>query len=472
MCKQNIQFTKGQQNAFDQMMKFVESQDSKVYILRGYAGTGKTTLVKSLVKKLDEKGFEHVLLASTGRAAKILSNATCCGASTIHSLIYKFTDLSQDLSLLVDENVEMHDDGQLYLNFDLVPVSGVNKIYIIDESSMISDEKDKKDFQAQFGSGRLLSDLFEYDPNGKFIFIGDACQLPPTSHRESPALSAQYLKKVFDIDAMETELTEVVRQSNDNDIVQAAHCVRKLYMNPQPWRWAKFPFKGYKNIHVLNSSAELYSKYLEAVADRNFNDATLISYSNKQCEAVTDIIRPALNIHDKTISEGDLLLITQNNYPTGLMNGDQVVVKKIVNRTYRAGMSFVDVEVEELFSKRVYNQLLLEDILYTNQTNLNAEQHKELYKDFYVRMSKKGIKQKSPLFNDLMLGDPFINAIKAVFGYSLTCHKSQGGEWQKVFLDIPRYLPALEKPYVYQWIYTAMTRARQELYVVKDFWLM
>ena len=187
---------------------------------------------------------------------------------------------------------------------------------------------------------------------------------------------------------------------------------------------------------------------------------------------MTDIIRPALNIHDKTISEGDLLLITQNNYPTGLMNGDQVVVKKIVNRTYRAGMSFVDVEVEELFSKRVYNQLLLEDILYTNQTNLNAEQHKELYKDFYVRMSKKGIKQKSPLFNDLMLGDPFINAIKAVFGYSLTCHKSQGGEWQKVFLDIPRYLPALEKPYVYQWIYTAMTRARQELYVVKDFWLM
>lgn len=363
--------------------------------------------------------------------------------------------------------------GQLYLNFDLCPVELENeRIYLVDEASMISDEADSNDGQAMFGSGCLLSDMFAYDPKGKFVFIGDACQLPPISQSFSPALSADYLENKFDIKVRETELTEIVRQGEGNDIVESAHQMRKLYLHPQPWKWAKFPMKGYKNIHVLSSTAELYKEYLDAVRENGFTEATLLSFSNKQCNNVTDIVRPSLGIKGKKLCVGDLLLVTQNNYVSGLMNGDQVIVQKIVAEERRSGMTFLHVEVKEMFTNKVYSQLLVEDVLYSSQTNLSQPQQKALYVDFYRRMKDKGIKQKDSAFKQSMMNDPYLNAIRAVYGYSLTCHKAQGGEWDKVFLDIPRSLPLQEKPYVYQWVYTAMTRASRELYVVKDFYLM
>lgn len=444
-------------------------------MLRGYAGTGKTTLVKSFIDVLKENNREFVLLASTGRAAKILANATGCPAGTVHGLIYKFQDLNQDMEEFtksVDAG-QADECGQLYLNFDLCPVNLENeRIYLVDEASMISDVVDVNDGQAMFGSGCLLSDLFAYDPTGKFVFIGDACQLPPVSQSLSPALSSTYLESKFGISVRETELTEIVRQGQGNDIVESAHQMRRLFLNPQPWKWAKFPMKGYKNIHVLSSTAELYKEYLNAVREEGFTKATLLSYSNKQCNNVTDIVRPALGIESRKLCAGDLLLVTQNNYISGLMNGDQVIVQKIVAEEGRAGLTFVHVEVKEMFTGQVYSQLLVEDIMYNNQTNLNQSQQKALYVDFYQRMKSKGVGQKNPAFKQLMMSDPYLNAIRAVYGYSLTCHKAQGGEWDKVFLDIPRSLPLQEKPYVYQWVYTAMTRASKELYVVKDFYLM
>ncbi len=371
------------------------------------------------------------------------------------------------------ETGKSDDSGQLYLNFDLCPIETNEQcVYLVDESSMISDEKDSNDTQAVFGSGCLLSDLFDYDPKGKFVFIGDACQLPPISQKISPALSAGYLENKFNINVRETELTEIVRQSDGNDIVESAHRMRKLYLQPQPWKWAKFPLKGYKNIHVLNTPAELYKEYLNVVKENGFEEATLLSYSNRQCCDVTDIVRPALGIAGKKLSVGDLLLVTQNNYVSALMNGDQIIVRKIVSETRRAGLTFVLVEVEEMFSKRVYSQYMIEEVVYGSFTNLTQQQQKALYVDFYHRMKDKNIKQKDDAFRKAMLNDPFLNAIRAVYGYSLTCHKAQGGEWKKVFLDIPRSFALNEKPYVYQWMYTAMTRAREELYVVKDFYLM
>lgn len=443
--------------------------------MRGYAGTGKTTLVKSFIEELTRRQLDFILLASTGRAAKILTNATGCQASTVHGLIYKFQDLNQDMERFTESVDAGNTDGlgQLYLNFDLCPVTlDTQRIYLIDEASMISDEADKNDAQAMFGSGCLLSDLFAYDPLGKFVFIGDACQLPPISQSFSPALSAGYLASKFDVKVRDTELTEIVRQGQGNDIVESAHQMRRLYLHPQPWKWAKFPMKGYKNIHVLSSSAELYKEYLNAVGKDGFTEATLLSFSNKQCNNVTDIVRPALGIKGKKLCAGDLLLVTQNNYVSGLMNGDQVVVQKIVADERRAGFTFLHVEVKEMFTGHVYSQLLVEDILYGNQINLTQPQQRALYVDFYRRMKDKGIKQKDSSFKMSMMSDPYLNAIRAVYGYSLTCHKAQGGEWDKVFLDIPRCLPLQEKPYVYQWVYTAMTRARKELYIVDDFYLM
>lgn len=475
MSKKKIELTPHQQHAFNRMVEFIRNKSLQVFILKGYAGTGKTTMMKCLIEELGKRNLPCTLLASTGRAAKILSNITEREAKTVHSLIYTYKDLNQDMEELVSfRNKTGKDNGrQLLLQFSQESIKTNDEIYyLIDESSMIPDKEDKTATQAMFGSGRLLNDLLLYNPKGKFVFIGDTCQLPPITQKLSPALSVNYFKETFHMEAEEVELTEVMRQSKGNDIVHSAQKVRQLYAKPQPWNWAKFPFKNYKNIHIVESQTELINLYIKRAKEKGYNNATLLGHSNKQCDMLTQILRPAFGIYSSELSVGDLLLVTQNNYISGLMNGDQVIVKEVLIQERRAGLTFLKVSVEELVTKKTYTQLLIAEILYHNQTNLSQEQQKELLIDFYMRMKAKGIKQRTDMFNKMMMIDPYLNALRTVFGYALTCHKAQGGEWEHVYLDIPRYLPGIEKPYVYQWIYTAMTRASKELYVVNDFWIM
>ncbi len=473
-----IQMTRSQEKAFNNLKVFLDDPTSNVFILKGYAGTGKTTLMKLFIKELQKKELNYALLASTGRAAKILSNATGHRTRTVHSEIYKFSDLNQDLDKVAKNREETKVDatGQLYLNFELTPRDdeddGCPHYYIIDEASMISDARDTHSMQAVFGSGRLLKDLFDYDCRGKFIFIGDICQLPPVSQAISPALDATYLQQEYGLKVYESELTQIVRQEQGNDITLSAQQMRKLFYHPQPWKWAKFPLRGYRNIHVLSSQTELINKYIQFVKEKGFNAATLLCCSNKQSNETTRLLRPVFGHHTPYLESGDLLLVTQNNLISGLMNGDLVVVEEVRTMERRAGLTFLHVKVKELFTGQSYTQLLISDVLYGNLTNITQAQQKELFIDFYYRMKAKGIKQKSLLFNQQMMEDPYLNALRTVYGYSLTCHKSQGGEWDYVFLDIARSVPGMQKPYVYQWMYTAMTRARKELYVVQDFWVM
>ena len=474
----DIVLTKGQQTAFDSFLTFLKNDNIKVFILKGYAGTGKTTLMKTFVAEMQKQNLSFSLLASTGRAAKILSNVTGHEAKTIHSEIYKFTDLNNDLEKVVEEREKTKTDssGQLYLNFELnckEHETGDNvHYYIIDESSMISDSIDKTATQAVFGSGKLLTDLFEYDKTGKFIFVGDICQLPPVSQKISPALSTDYIQNTFGFNCKETELFDIVRQSAEVDIVHSASQVRKLFYNPQPWKWAKFPLRGYKDVHILNSQASLINQYILDVKNNGYNNATLLCFSNKQCDITTQLLRPSFGHYSDSLEKGDLLLITQNNLISGLMNGDLCVVEEVGINERKAGLTFLKISVKELFSQKIYSQFLIADVLYGNQTNLTQSQQKELFIDYYYRMKDKGIKQQSSTFKQCMMTDPYLNALRAVFGYALTCHKAQGGEWDYVYLDIPRNVPALEKPYVYQWIYTAMTRAKKGLYIVDDFWVV
>lgn len=473
---QNITLNDCQQKAFDRIMLFAETMSSQVFILKGYAGTGKTTLMKFVIDALQQKNYAVSLLASTGRAAKILSNLTGQPTATVHGTIYTFVGLNEDLEKMTKEREKAETDttGQLFLNFDLAShsTSNVQQLYIVDESSMIADVEVNNQTQAIFGTGRLLRDLLEYDKTGKFIFVGDICQLPPVTQSISPALSAEYFQRTFHIHASEAELTEVMRQADGNDIVLSASRMRKLYYNPQQYKWAKFPLRGYKNIHLVNGQMKLINDYIEDVRRNGYNKTTLITYSNKQCDMLTKFIRPALGIKDACVTTGDLLLVTQNNYITGLMNGDLVTVQSTGNRQRRAGLTFLEVTVKELFTGKTFNQLMVEEILYANQTNLSQPQQKELMIDFYYRMKDRKIAQHTKLFNQMMLEDPYLNALRAVYGYALTCHKSQGGEWEHVYLDIPRYLASSEKPFVYQWMYTAMTRASKELYTEDDFWIM
>lgn len=474
-----IELTGGQQRAFQKIIEFIDSPDKQVFVLKGYAGTGKTTLMKKLIEKFSRYNKRFHLLASTGRAAKILSNITESPASTVHSLIYVYDDLNQDLEKVVSEREKSGIDrsGQLLLSFSLSKVDQEEDprqcIYIIDESSMISDKAEKGATQALFGSGRLLKDLLDYDPEGKFIFVGDACQLPPVDQDISPALSVSHFWEIFRMKADEIELTEIVRQKKDNGIVNASAKIRELYFRCPEVNWAKFPLKQAGQIHLISDQMTLIRRYIEKIKRDGFKSATLICCSNKLCDTLTDILRPSLGFHSSRLQKGDLLLVTQNNSISKLMNGDLVTVEEISNeRVVRANLTFVKVKVKDLHSEKVYSQLLVEDIIYGRQTNLTPSQQKELYIDFYKRMKKEGIRQKSELFKIKMLSDDYLNALRAVYGYALTCHKAQGGEWSHVYLDIPRWMTKSPKRGLYQWLYTAMTRAKEELYLVDDFYII
>jgi ATP-dependent exoDNAse (exonuclease V) alpha subunit len=474
MPNNHLVLTKSQQHAFLEFNNFLE-KDGRVFILKGYAGTGKTTLMQEFIKELEKRDYKFVLLASTGRAAKILGDITERESCTVHSHIYKFIDFNQDLDEVQRKQKKEEDSGQLLLDFALADINNDTtqrkRFYFVDESSMIADVEDKMPTQAKFGSGRLLKDLLKYDEDGHFIFIGDECQLPPINQSISCALSTDYFKDEYHIEAKEASLTEIVRQAEGNDIVQAAKEIRDLYANPPSIKWAKFPLRGFRNISIKKNQEELLVDYAADIKKYGYEHSTLLCRSNKRCEELTSFIRTALGLSEKTIQKKDLMLVTQNNYLSGLVNGDLVEILSVGNREQRAGLTFVSVEVREIGTKKRYSQLMLEDVVYSGLTNINQCQQKNLFMDFHKRMKAIGIPQKSPDYKLKMMKDPYLNALRCVFGFALTCHKAQGGEWEEVYLDIPRNLPFSPDKTAYQWLYTAVTRAKKTLYVIDDFWV-
>lgn len=493
MANKKMNLYPQQQKAMVAMMAFTRSDEDRVFILSGYAGTGKTTLLRAytewLVSENYVNGIENKVLAhsdevktfmpmaSTGRAAKILRDKIGQTATTVHSAIYFYKGFNQDLEKMtqsIDRNVGVDKTGQLYLTFGFEPIEQLSRtVYIIDEASMISDTATMNPTQALFGSGKLLEDLLHYDPNGKFVFVGDDCQLPPIEGDLSPALSADYISQNYGLGVKTAVLTDIIRQQNDNDIIIAANKMRTLCENPPQVKWGQFPFRGYRHINVLSSQRQLIEQYVDEIRRNGYEAATLITGSNKSCVSLATIIRKALGYTQPRIMEGELLLVTQNNISTGLMNGDLVVVKSVGDRrTVKSNLTFLNVEVEELASKHTHNIMLIEDILYSSYVNLTQDQQKNLFIDFYRRERAKGIKEKDRMFRHDLMNDPYLNALRAVFGYAITCHKSQGGEWKKVFVDIPRRMSHRPDRSTYQWLYTAMTRASEMLYVANDFFIV
>jgi len=470
----NFNLKPQQKSTFLALQNFVKNEKAKIFILKGYAGTGKTTLMSGLIKWLAQKEYNFTLLASTGRAAKILSDKTNTKAKTIHSHIYVFKDLDDDLETISkqQEKLDIDDKGQISLLFDLKTINSESvNIYIVDEASMVSDIQNSGSSFAKFGSGELLKDLLEYDKKGKIIFVGDPSQLPPIGQTISPALSQEYIKRKYFHDTQEVELTEIIRQASDNGIIKASMMIRKLHKANPAVKFASFPLNNHSNIDLHNSHASLVNAYIQKIKSNGFEYSTLICQTNRHCFDVNRIIRTSLGKNSNLIEAEDILLVTQNNYLTNLVNGDLIQIRKTGKKEYRCGLSFLQVEIQELVSKKVFNILLVEDILYSISTNLNSKQHKDLMIDFYHRMKDKGINQKDRKFKDRMLTDPYLNALKAVYGYALTCHKSQGGEWDEVFLYLDNKIHGIPKPGIYQWLYTAVTRAKENLHVVNDWFI-
>lgn len=488
---QSIQLLPQQEEALNKLKAFCNNPDTQVFILTGYAGTGKTTLQKAFVDYLAKANFQNgtefgeqigsnrfIPLASTGRAAKILSDKIGQNVVTVHSRIYTFNGFNRDIDEMantIKNNKGMDDTGDLFLEFSHNKVLNdeSKRIYIVDEASMIGDQADDRPRQAHFGSGKLLSDLFTYDPDGKFVFVGDDCQLPPIEGDMSPALSPYYIESHFNKSVATATLTEIVRQAKGNDIVNSAERVRKLCKNPPAVTWGKFPMRGYHDIHILGSQIELIGKYVNDVEAGGYNKATLITGSNKMCNTLANMLRRQLGFNSPTIMKGELLLVTQNSFSTRLMNGDFIKITSIGNRRKRANLTFLEIEAEETSTGMVFNTLMIEDLLYSGAVNLSKEQQKALFLDFIYREKDRNIdmKHNSDKFAEDMRTDPYLNALRAVYGYAITCHKSQGGEWDNVYLDIPRYFSREPDSEIYQWLYTAMTRARKSLFVVNDFFI-
>lgn len=419
-------------------------------ILRGYAGTGKTSIVSALVKVLPLFNYSFVLLAPTGRAAKVMSHYSRKVAFTIHKRIYKQKGSPTDGT-----------DYSLQKNYSK------NTLFIIDESSMLSNEQ-------SFGKKGLLDDLISYvfsNDGNRILFIGDTAQLPPVFHAESPALEAEFLQETYRIKVYETVLTEVMRQAEASGILANATRLRQqLFLDEAV---IQLSTSGYKDIFRM--TGERLEDGLRYAYDKfGEHETVVICRSNKAAVMYNEYIRRQIRFTENELEAGDMLMIVRNNYlfspesmPGGfLANGDFVEVRKIITTQELYGYRFADLELAFVDYPDLpsFEAKVILDTLHQAEASLPETDYKKLYvavkEDYTLNM------EKTAEVKDAMKKDPFLNALQIKFAYALTCHKSQGGQWSAVFVD-QGYLTEdmLNKEY-FRWLYTAITRAKSELFLV------
>ncbi|MBT4413339.1 MAG: AAA family ATPase [Polaribacter sp.] len=438
---------------------FNEEKES-LFLLKGYAGTGKTTTISTFVNTLSSAGKKAVLLAPTGRAAKVIAVYSKRPAFTIHKKIYfpkKQTNGSVD--------------------FVLQPNKHRNTIFIVDEASMIPDGRQN---QKMFESSSLLDDLISYVYSGhqcKLIFIGDTAQLPPVKLNVSPALEADILTYDYDKIVTEIELDEVMRQHENSGILANATQLRLQLQN----EGNKFQFDiDFPDIIRLIDGYDIEDALVMAYDRDGVEDTAFIVRSNKRANQYNQQIRMKIRGQENEISAGDFVMIVKNNYywlkessAAGFIaNGDICEVLKIFSIKELYGFKFAEVELRMIDypDMQPFETVLLLDTLTSESPSLTYEESNKLYqtiKEDYAHEKSK-FKQFLAIKNN-----KYFNALQVKFSYSMTCHKSQGGQWKTVFIEQP-YLPdGVSKEY-FRWLYTAMTRAQEKLYLISfkdDFFL-
>lgn len=444
--------TVGQLEAINTLSEFtVQPTGNECMLLTGYAGTGKTSLIAAYVKALDKFGINYQLLAPTGRAAKVLAEYSGCNAYTIHKIIYRQQSNTDGF-------------GRFTLNFN----KSKHTIFIVDEASMISNQSFD---DSAFGSGRLLTDLIEYIKMGKdckLMLVGDTAQLPPVGLDISPALNTIELES-FGLHVRFAQLTEVIRQQFDSGILQNATWLREL-VDSSKKAFPKFSTE-YSDVKRI-SGGELL-EYLSDEYSKNGREGNIvICYSNKRANRYNQGIRARILFHEEELSVGDYLMVARNNYywvsdrPNigFIANGEIVRVKRIGKRTELYGFRFADVTFELLdYSNEEFDAKLILDSLYMDGPSLGNESMKLLYQQVmadYLHLKTKKARMKQ------LQNDPFFNALQAKFAYAVTCHKAQGGQWPTVFIDQGFFNDNMLTREYLRWLYTAITRASQKVYLV------
>ena len=450
-----FELTTKQDIVLDQLSGFVfDNTPNALYLLKGFAGTGKTSIIGTLVSNLWETKKSAVLMAPTGRAAKVISNYSGKEAFTIHKKIYF-----------------PKKDKTGGVKFVLQPNKHRNTIFIVDEASMIPDTPaDSKLFE----NGSLLDDLMQFVYSGhkcKLLLIGDKAQLPPVKSDLSPAMDAELLDLNYNKRVTTVELDEVVRQEMDSGILMNATRLREV-LQDEFYESFTFYLHGFSDIVRLVDGQEIMDAINDSYDANGYEESAIIVRSNKRANLYNQQIRNRILFRENELSAGDYMMVVKNNYfwikPTTeagfIANGDIIEVLEIFNIKELYGFKFADVKVRMVDYPRMrpFETVLLLDTIDAEAPSLSYEDSNRLYqevqKDYEDETSnyRKFLKIK---------GDKHFNALQVKFSYAITCHKSQGGQWNTVFVEQP-YLPnGMDKEYI-RWLYTAITRAKEKLYLI------
>ena len=431
---------------------FSRQQDS-VFLLKGYAGTGKTSLIGALVKTLDQLQQKCVLLAPTGRAAKVFSHYAKHSAFTIHKKIYRQRNYSNDMD-----------------NFSLDDNLHQQTLFIVDEASMIANDGLSG---AAFGTGRLLDDLIQYVYAGtgcRLMLIGDTAQLPPVGEEQSPALSPDVLKG-YGLEVYEAQLTEVVRQMHDSGILWNATELRRYISEEVFFALPSIRVDGFPDIRIIPGN-ELIEAINDSYDHAWMDETIVVCRSNKRANIYNRGIRNMILYREDELNSGDLLMVAKNNYfwteqckeIDFIANGDIAVVRRVRRVREAYGFRFADVVLAfpDYGDVELEVKLLL-DTLHTDTPALPKEQNDRLFYavlEDYADITVKRERMKK------MKADPHYNALQVKYAYAVTCHKAQGGQWKRVFLDQGYMTEDMLTPDYFRWLYTAFTRATETLYLV------
>ena len=473
--------TDDQMFAADIFSRFMTDRDERcVMILRGSAGTGKTSLAGAIVRTMMDLKQMVTLLAPTGRAAKVFSQNSGQPAATVHCCIYRekaFTGL----------------DGKFNLNVNLFR----DRLFMVDEASMISLSSNN----SSFGSGCLLDDLVQYvynDRNCRMLLIGDKAQLPPVGEEESPALRADVMR-AYGLTVYECDLNEVLRQSQDSGILYNATVIRQMITHNEATQLPKIRFNGFADISVVPGD-ELIESLASSYSEVGMDETMVITRSNKRANIFNQGIRNMVLGREEELTTGDMLMVVKNKYKaphnpseqgeaqtavgemTGkdpshrnissfggiaggfIANGDRATVRRVRNVRELYGFRFADVTLSfPDYDNTEEDMVVILDTLKTEAPALTHEQNEQLFQrvmEDYADIPLKADRMKK------LREDDYYNALQVKFGYAITCHKAQGGQWAHVYLDQGYMTDEMLTPDYIHWLYTAFTRATEHLYLV------
>ena len=446
--------TPQQLELFDKLHEFLISDNGdECFILKGYAGTGKTTVVGALVKALKYYNYKSALLAPTGRAAKVITNYSGRKAFTIHKRIYR-----RKSAMNIDDAFRLADN------------LASDTLFIVDEASMISD--------ALAGNTRetLLHDLVSYvynTKNCKLMLVGDTAQLPPVGADNSPALDMKLMKNEFALEMFGFELTDVLRQQKDSGILLNATSLRDIIRKGKVVT-PKVITKGYKDVYRM--TGERLEEGLNYAYNKYGYDGTLIvCRSNKNANLYNRQIRGRILLREEELTGGDQVMVVRNNYfwlqdqeegSTGFIaNGDIARIKKVRRFEEMYGFRFADVQLEfiDYAEDPVVECKILLDTLYSEAPALPPTDQKQFFLE--VMKDYDHIASRKAKLDELKL-NPYYNALQIKFAYAVTCHKAQGGQWEAVFVDQGYLTEEMINMDFLRWFYTACTRASKELFLV------